>query len=201
MVLVWWNLMLLTGMAGWIDGRHEIIPNGLSLVATVLGLWLMAMGVVPWSGLIWAIVIWVFYEIEQWLTPGRLGWGDVKWAAITMGYLGGPGILVIAAGHLGSALWGTGRWIRSERGTCWATVPGPWAPGAAVGLLLVGAFKIWTLGAFTDWRAFGSPGGLQLEAVLFGWALLVVFSALAGMAWLDSRHHANPEEVHHAAVG
>ena len=139
-------LLLLTTGAAYTDARREEIPNRLSLTATVIGLIAIGLGWLPWTALAWAAATWLLYELDLWLAPQSVGWGDVKWAAITMGYLGGAGLLVLAAGHAGSVLWGTIRWWRSGRRRPWRTMGAPWAPGAWVGLMLLTSLKVWSTG-------------------------------------------------------
>ncbi len=143
MLVIWAPLTLLTSLAAWIDARREVIPNTLSLVAASIGIGLLLGHQIAWTALLWAGGMWLVYEFGNWVQPDRVGWGDAKWSAITMGYLGGLGLLVIAAGFCGSVIWGTVRWWKAGRSARWQTYGGPWAPGAWVGLLMIGGLRLW----------------------------------------------------------
>lgn len=143
MFTIWAPLTILTSVAAWVDVQREVIPNTLSLVAASIGIGLVLGHQLAWTALLWAGSIWALFEIGMWSQPDKVGWGDAKWSAITMGYLGGLGLPVIAAGFFGSFLWGTVRWWKSGRVARWGTFGGPWAPGAWVGLLIIGGLRLW----------------------------------------------------------
>lgn len=130
-------LVIFTAIAAEEDIRRREIPNPLSALGALWGMGLMVMHVLPWFRLLWAAGIWGLYELGLALQPGSVGWGDVKWASIVMGWLGAPGLVVLAWGHLGSTLWGTADWWRHGRQTPWSRSAGPWAPGALLGLLIL----------------------------------------------------------------
>lgn len=143
MLVIWAPLTILTSIAAWVDAQREVIPNALSWAATGIGIGLILGHWLAWTAILWSGGIWLLFELGHWIEPGRVGWGDAKWSAITMGYLGGLGLLVIAAGFFGSFLWGTARWWKSGRAARWQTYGGPWAPGAWAGLLVIGGVKLW----------------------------------------------------------
>lgn len=142
---IWAALTGLTAWAAWTDARRCEIPNGLSLAATACSMGLLIGHLIPWSRLLWAAGTWILYELALALQPDSVGWGDVKWATIVMGWLGGRGLMVLAVGHLGSLAWATVRWWRQGRRPAWRRMGGPWAPGALLGLLILGALG-WAAG-------------------------------------------------------
>lgn len=141
--VIFWGL---TTAIAWTDLRRQVIPNGFVL-AGVANAGLNLLWTHAWWHLAWAGGTWLAYE--GWLAgfPGTLGWGDVKWATVTMLTLGSTGLTVVLAGHLGAVLWGTVRWgwRRGCRGLQepWRGQPIPWAPGAWVGLTGVLVIFVW----------------------------------------------------------
>lgn len=117
---------------------QRIIPNTLSGIALGFGLamWLTHhWGPGHWA---WAGRTWLAYDLAATLQPGSVGYGDVKWATVIMGFLEGTGLLVLACAHLGVMLWATLAWWRQGRPGPWRAAQGPWAPGALGGVLLWG---------------------------------------------------------------
>lgn len=144
----WWGVVLwgLTTAVAWTDLRWHVIPNGF-VVAGLVNAGLSLLWTHAWWHLAWAGGTWLVYEAWLAAYPGTLGWGDVKWAAVTMATLGPAGLLVLWAGHLGALLWGTVRWCwrrGRRRPASWRGQQIPWAPGAWVGL--TGLFTLfWTV--------------------------------------------------------
>lgn len=130
-VFLLWSL---TTIAAVTDVWRRRIPNALTWLAAGMGLAWWATGYWRWPHLAWAAGAWCVYDGIATLRPGSLGYGDVKWATVILGFLGPLGLLVVACGHLGILIWGTICWWRQGRTTPWRTMTGPWAPGAWVGL-------------------------------------------------------------------
>lgn len=138
MMPVWIPLTVLTGIAAWTDVRSRLIPNALSWIAVGWGGALLVFHGLPWTHVLWAGGTWIVYDLSATWRPGSVGYGDVKWASVIMGFLGGAGLLVLAMGHLGVFVGGTWDWCRHRRHTRWRDSQGPWAPGALAGMLLLG---------------------------------------------------------------
>jgi len=138
MIGVWLGLAGMSAVAAWVDARRQEIPNRLSLVAAGVGGVLLVLHILPWTRLLWAAATWGLYEIVLWRQPEALGWGDVKWATVIMGYLGGSGLLVLFLADALRLVWSTVRWWRHGRQGRWRDAGAPWAPGAFVGVLVWG---------------------------------------------------------------
>lgn len=140
-LLACWGLITIAAIT---DLRWRVIPNALFIGGIGSAVLAMLWGRISWWHLAWAAGTWAAYEIRMWLSPDRLGWGDVKLATVTTALLGGTGLFVIGMGHLGVYVWGTMRWLRNRRQTSWKGQAGPWAPGAWTGLTLLVATFILT---------------------------------------------------------
>ena len=135
--LIWAPLTGLTAWIAWTDGRERRIPNVVSALAGGLGLALMVAGVIPWTHLGWAVGVWLLFEAADLVEPDRVASGDIKWAVIVMGWLGGPGLIVIAVTQGVALIWGTVAWWVHHRVTRWSQTPAPWGPGFLIGMLAV----------------------------------------------------------------
>ncbi len=165
MIPGWAPLTVLTGFAAVIDGQRRIIPNALSWIALGIGSAFLWTHVWPWTHLVWAGATWGVYDLSATYRPGSVDYGDVKWATVIMGFLGGWGFLVLACAHLGVVLWGSWVWLRDRPKTPWYHMPGPWAPGALGGLLLLGAL---TGGGKEEWTMMELLGGIAVVTILWG---------------------------------
>lgn len=134
MTSVVWMLWGLTTAAAVSDLVNRTIPNTLVKAGAVGTLFAMVLGEVSWWHVAWAVGIWGGYELRMRWFPGTLGWGDVKWATVTVAVLGPLGLCVVLVGHAGVYVWGTVRWLWRKRREPWRGQSGPWAPGAWVGL-------------------------------------------------------------------
>ena len=135
--LAW--LAVLTTWAARSDIFHRRLPTRVVWIALGFMAAALSFGIWPWSRLWWAVGTWAVYDGSATLFPGTLGYGDVKWAAVTMAFLGPVGLVVLGFGHVGTIIWGTVRWAEAERprAISWAQSTGPWLPGAAVGVAAV----------------------------------------------------------------
>jgi len=137
-MMAWGVLTALTAVAAAWDARARIIPNPLSWIALGFGAAMLLTRQWGWGHLAWAAGTWTVYDAAATRQPGSLGYGDVKWATVIMGFLGTTGFPVLLAGHLGAVVWATVAWWRQGRPGPWREAAGPWAPGAFVGVLLLG---------------------------------------------------------------
>lgn len=128
------GVAILTGLAAVWDARTRTIPNALSWVAMGFGAACLALGALPPTRLLWAAGTWAAYDVVASRWPQSLGYGDVKWATVLMGFLGAAGLPVLLGAHLGVVVWATVEWLAAGRRTLWTRLTGPWAPGAAVAL-------------------------------------------------------------------
>lgn len=141
--LPWGLLTGLTAIIAVTDLRRHEIPNRWSVIAAGLGLVLMAVRVLPWTHLWWALAIWLLLELGDVLHPGWIGSGDIKWSVLTVGYLGSLGLLVIGLTQLVAMGLGLIRWLGDHRRYPWHQTSAPWGPGFLVGLLLYGGASLW----------------------------------------------------------
>jgi len=149
-----WLLLSLLAVF-FIDLEHRIIPNGISLGGTALGL-----AVSPWTiGLLPALggaaagagglllIAWSYRKVRN---VDGMGMGDVKLAAMLGAFLGLPGVVltVLFASFLGSA-WGIALiLLRLGRGTTALPFGSFLAPAAAAVLFWGPRVWAWYAGLF-----------------------------------------------------
>lgn len=96
----------------FIDARHRRLPDVLTLPSYPAALVLLAVAApfVPAGGrrLVYAAIglaaAWLFFALLSFISPGGIGWGDVKLSGVLGLYLGWAGLSALIAGLLGAFL-------------------------------------------------------------------------------------------------
>ncbi len=104
--LAWLLLLVVGGLASFIDWEHHLLPDRLILPALALSIFLISANADPRPALIGAASWCSVFAILALLNPNGLGWGDVKFAALLGSACGAVNLKLVSIAILLALLTG-----------------------------------------------------------------------------------------------
>lgn len=128
----WWLGGGVTVAAAVVDARTRTIPTLLMVGGAVGAAGGAALGMLPWTNVLWALGLALLYTVAT--SAADFGGGDLKLLAVSGLYWGPIVVLVLIGSHLLQFLY-TIAANRRHGHRVWTPLPLPWAPFLAAAWL------------------------------------------------------------------